>query len=102
MSEPTNESIRCCPQCGYEMSPFQWINVNACPKCGARGYNDEETMQSTDTVQVSRTWLEAAKCPNTQCTDGVVPHQVGDHEWEAEQCQWCDERKALLAQETEG
>ena len=50
----SNEPIRCCPQCGYEMSPFQWINVNACPKCGERHYNDEEAMQSADTVQVSR------------------------------------------------
>ena len=37
--------------------------------------------------------LEVARCPNTDCIDGAIPHQVGEQEWEAEQCQWCYERE---------
>lgn len=44
--------------------------------------------------------LETARCPNTTCQDGVIAHQVGEQEWEPEQCQWCDERQAMLAQTT--
>lgn len=40
--------------------------------------------------------LEKAACPNARCVDGSIPHQVGDNEWEAEQCQWCDEREKAL------
>lgn len=42
--------------------------------------------------------LRIAKCPNSECQDGAIPHQVGEQEWEAEQCQWCDEKKQALKQ----
>lgn len=32
-----------------------------------------------------------------QCDDGVIPVQVGDGEWEPQQCQFCDERNQVLA-----
>ncbi len=38
--------------------------------------------------------LKVAKCPNCDGS-GAMPHQVADGEWEAEQCQWCDETKGL-------
>ena len=65
--------------------------------------NDVEVEKyfAADTVQVSRKFLEVARCPNIHCTDGAIPHQIGDGEWGIQQCQWCDERKALLAQESE-
>ena len=27
--------------------------------------------------------------PNGCSNDGAIPHQVGEHEWEAEQCEFC-------------
>lgn len=43
--------------------------------------------------------LEISKCPNSECLEGAIPHQIGDGtEWTVEQCQWCDETiNALLA-----
>ena len=40
--------------------------------------------------------LKAARCPDMTCKDGSIPHQIGDNEWEAQQCQWCFEREELL------
>lgn len=45
--------------------------------------------------------LRIARCPNTECRDGAIPRQVADQEWEAEQCQWCYERKAALGKQGE-
>ena len=42
-----------------------------------------------------RDLLKMAKCPNCDGS-GAIPHQVADQEWEAEQCQWCDEVKQIL------
>jgi hypothetical protein len=41
-----------------------------------------------------RALLRVAKCPNCDGS-GSIPHQVGEGEWEQEQCQWCDERAAI-------
>ena len=41
--------------------------------------------------------LKVAKCPNCDGSGGI-PHQVAEAEWEQEQCQWCDEIKALEAE----
>ncbi len=38
--------------------------------------------------------LAVAKCPACDGA-GSIPHQIGDNEWEAEQCQWCFESKAM-------
>lgn len=40
-----------------------------------------------------RTLLSVARCPDENCVDGAIPHQIGDDEWEQLQCQWCHERK---------
>lgn len=40
--------------------------------------------------------LELARCPDTDCMDGAIPHQIGENEWEAQQCQWCCEKGALV------
>jgi hypothetical protein len=39
--------------------------------------------------------LKVAKCPNCDGS-GAVPVQVGPDDWEAEQCQWCDEYKQIF------
>jgi hypothetical protein len=42
--------------------------------------------------------LKVAKCPNEGCGgQGWSAHQVAEGVWEQEQCQFCAERKALLA-----
>jgi hypothetical protein len=44
--------------------------------------------------------LRVAKCPNSDCIDGAIPHgPYPDGNWEAEQCQWCYEKEALLEDE---
>lgn len=40
--------------------------------------------------------LDAAKCPNAGCWDGSIPDEVSEGVWEAQQCQWCAEKKKLL------
>lgn len=40
--------------------------------------------------------LKIAKCPNTDCKDGAIPHQLTADNWIAEQCQWCYEKDELL------
>lgn len=39
--------------------------------------------------------LRVAKCPACDGSGGI-PYQVGDQEWEQQQCQWCDERATIL------
>ena len=40
--------------------------------------------------------LKYAVCPDSNCCNGSIPHQVAEGEWEAEQCQWCYERDQAL------
>ncbi len=42
--------------------------------------------------------LEVAVCPAKAigCDGKGIPHQVGEDEWEQEQCQWCHERTAAI------
>ena len=42
-----------------------------------------------------RSLLTVAVCPACDGS-GSIPHQIAEDEWEAEQCQWCYERKAFL------
>jgi len=46
-------------------------------------------------LKQAKSLLTVARCPDTACQDGVIPVQIADDEWQAQQCQWCDERKAL-------
>jgi len=42
--------------------------------------------------------LELARCPDTDCdNNGTIAVRVSDDEWEPQQCQWCDEKRQLLA-----
>lgn len=45
-------------------------------------------------VDILRALLKVAKCPACDGS-GSIQHQIGEDEWEAEQCQWCFERAAL-------
>jgi len=47
-------------------------------------------------IRQLRGLLEVARCPNGDCIDGRIAHQISDDEWEAVQCQWCHERTMLL------
>lgn len=40
--------------------------------------------------------LSIARCPDTSCDqNGTIANQISEDEWEAQQCQWCDERKKV-------
>ena len=52
---------------------------------------DGEYALYTEIVRL-RELLKIARCPNTSCLDGSIPHQISDDEWEAEQCQFCYEK----------
>lgn len=43
--------------------------------------------------------LKVARCPDADCSDGVIPHQVPSDDWGAERCQWCYERDIAIANE---
>ncbi len=44
--------------------------------------------------------LNIAICPNTSCVDGAIQRGPDpDGNWEAEQCQWCDEKEQALVNE---
>ena len=45
--------------------------------------------------------LKVSKCPACDGS-GSIPHQVREGEWEAEQCQWCDERSQINFGPTDG
>lgn len=61
-----------------------------------------QAQEALEQLAALRAVLKTARCPNTGCCQGSIPHQVGDNKWEAEQCQFCYERAALLKQEVEG
>lgn len=42
--------------------------------------------------------LRHARCPNKDCIDGAYPFGP---DRELHECEWCDERKALLAEDRE-
>jgi hypothetical protein len=78
-------------------SPAAFINAIA-----EKGTKEEavEWLQKTwDRLRQALTLLELARCPNATagCVDGTIPRQVGEDEWEPEQCQWCHER-ALISE----
>lgn len=69
-------------------------------KCG-RYYKDvmqckAKFKATTAVVEKARALLVAGKCPACDGSGGI-PVQIGEDEWEEEQCQWCDERKQWLA-----
>lgn len=42
--------------------------------------------------EVRKQFLEKFKCIDSGCDQtGTIPHQIGDDEWEAQQCQFCSE-----------
>ncbi len=52
-------------------------------------------------IEALEALLRVARCPNEKCQDGAIPHGPDpDGNWEAEQCQWCDERAALNPEDT--
>lgn len=39
--------------------------------------------------------LRVAQCPACDGS-GAIPHQIGEGDWELQQCQWCDERQQAI------
>lgn len=51
----------------------------------------QNTQSVEDLVQELRT-LHCFRCIDSNCDGrGNIPHQVGENEWEAQQCQYCAE-----------
>mgnify|MGYP001597354449 CR=1 FL=1 len=48
-------------------------------------------------VSVPRDFLAAGRCQNKGCNGEWYAVKIDHDEWEQQQCQWCDERKAMLA-----
>ena len=46
--------------------------------------------------------LKMANCPDSSCNNGIIPHQIGEDEFEAQQCQWCFEADAFIAEWEKG
>ena len=77
----------------------QWCCVKADALVFALNIIDKHT---EGFVLVPEGWVKVAKCPDGRCKDGVVPHQIGEFEWEPEQCQFCYEKQAMLQASKEG
>lgn len=42
--------------------------------------------------------LELVRCPDPDCdNNGSIACRISDDEWEQQQCQWCTEKRLLLA-----
>lgn len=62
--------------------------------------------EAADRIEQLEALLRHARCPNKDCIDGAIAIQVQANNrdgWDygLEHCQWCDERKALLAEDRE-
>lgn len=51
-----------------------------------------------EAVQAMKELLKVAKCPNAHCVEGVIQAGFPD-DYEVFQCQFCTERKELLAEQ---
>lgn len=60
-----------------------------------RRLKEKQTL-ANDRIKELEQLLKHAKCPDARCTNGSIPQQVAPYEWEAQQCQWCFERKQAL------
>lgn len=45
--------------------------------------------------------LRVAQCPACDGS-GAIPHQIGEGDWELQQCQWCDERQQAVVALSDG
>lgn len=65
-------------------------------RCANSHWRTAELQRLTERVRELEGLLKVARCPDSDCTNGVIPHQVDEDEWEAQQCQWCYEREHAL------
>ena len=60
---------------------------------------DHDIVNVIEALKTAKLLLAVAKCPDPDCTDGVVQHlpwgRLGA-EVDIAQCQWCAEKKKLL------
>ena len=73
--------------CDYRYDPDTNFYTDAKP-----AEKDAEVAELNAEIVRLRELLKIARCPNTSCLDGSIPHQISDDEWEAEQCQFCYEK----------
>lgn len=53
---------------------------------------NQGVLWARDYIEKLEKLLEVAKCPDEGCDGkGTVAVQVAENDWEAQQCQWCDE-----------
>lgn len=70
-------------------------DATQCDYCGQWDFTGKRITTLEARVEELSRLLKLSKCP-ASCLDGSIPHQVGDHEWESEQCQFCYEREKAL------
>jgi len=61
------------------------VDVQRCQGC----------IDKAEQIGVLKDMLTIAECPHCDGS-GVIANQVGDQEWEPEQCQWCFEKNKAL------
>lgn len=70
-----------------------------CPECGSNVCCGAEMSERIEELEKL---LKVAACP-ANCDGGTIPHGPNpDGVWEAQQCQFCDERSLLLADTERG
>lgn len=63
-----------------------------------RVYPDDLMDEAADRIEQLEALLRHARCPNKDCIDGAYPFGP---DGELCECEWCDGRKALLAEDRE-
>ena len=57
---------------------------------------DPETLEKIRLLGLAQELLIVAKCPNEHCVDGTIQDGFGDA-YETFECQFCHDRKTVLA-----
>ena len=81
-------------RCAYCDKTFGEVESGECPPALLEHAKTCSKSPPANEIKRLQGLLKVAKCPNCDGS-GAMPHQVADGEWEAEQCQWCDETKGL-------
>lgn len=88
--------------CNDECSAVRWKAADEIDRLSSKTIYTDDEGHDHDVSKVFTEWkqlralMAIARCPNTDCIDGSIPVQVSDNDWEAQQCQWCFERAAII------
>ena len=84
-----------------ELCHHAWVGDDECAYCKSEELEGllSECMTRIAELEAERDELRGllgvAGCPNCDGS-GSIAHQVGDSDWEQEQCQWCYEKHLAL------